>query len=338
VIRYGIAGLGYIGRTHLAAAAKVAGVRVVAACDQAAESIRPRFPELRVYPDAEELFSDSEIDAVIICVPTWLHERYTIAAAEAGKHVLCEKPFALDAAQASRMLAASRKSGAKLMIAQVLRFWPHYVRMVELVRSGAVGNVQSISAWRLAAYPSWSSWFRNPQQSGGCLLDLQIHDLDIVYWLLGAPEAVFTIAVRSAAGSPDHVFTTLRYRQQIAHIEASYLMPERWPFQTGMRVHGTEGCLAYSFAVEGNIQERAQAAHRFAIHRPNMDAGEIDVEPADPFVEQLRYFTRQLEEGGTPERCPPEDSLAVMRIAGASEVSASTGGFIDPSLAMHSMA
>jgi predicted dehydrogenase len=321
-------GLGYIGRTHLAAAAKVPGARVIAVCDQDASIRRQTYPELHVYSEACDLFADSDVDAVILCVPTWLHERYAIAAAEAGKHILCEKPFALDAAQATRMLEASFKSDVKLMIAQVLRFWPHYVRLVELVREGRIGSVKSISAWRLAAYPSWSSWFRNPEQSGGCLLDLQIHDLDLVYSMLGRPEAISASAVRSTTGNPDHVFTTLRYRDRIAHLEASYLMPKGWPFQTGIRVNGSEGCLAYSFSVEGNIQERAEAGHRFTLHQPERDRNEIEVEPADPFVEQLRYFTGQLEPGMKMNRCLPEDSLAVMRIADSCRQAVSTEGIV----------
>jgi hypothetical protein len=80
--------------------------------------------------------------------------------------------------------------------------------------------------------------------------------------------------------------------------------------------------------VEGNIQERAEAGHRFTLHQPERDRNEIEVEPADPFVEQLRYFTGQLEPGMKMNRCLPEDSLAVMRIADSCRQAVSTEGIV----------
>ncbi len=326
MIRLGIIGLGHIATTHLSAAEQIPDAAIVAATrSSSGEGVLVRYPRLQIYDRPADLLHDRSIDGVIICVPTFLHEEFVIAAARAGKHILCEKPFALDVPSAERMLQVVRAEGVTLMIAQVLRFWPEYVRVRETIQSGRIGEVQTVSAWRLATYPPWGSWFRDPAKSGGCLLDLQVHDIDFVHWLLGPPEIVSARGLRSATGSWDHVVTTLGYATSLAHIEASYLMPPGWPFRMGLRASGSTATIDYDWRVVGNIEERAAAERRVHLYEAGKAPFEVPVEKTDAYVEQLRYFARQVSLGLPPDLCPPEESLAVMRVMAACRESVEAG-------------
>jgi predicted dehydrogenase len=329
MLNLGIIGLGYMGRTHLGAAEKLDGVQVVAVADaRDPGAVRFRGQPIPVYGDASGLLRHEGLGAVAICVPTYLHEECVTAAAAAGKSILCEKPFALHAASAARMLRVAQVFGVRLMIAQVLRFWPHYVRLRQMVRSGEIGAVRTVSAWRLAEYPTWGAWFKDPSLSGGCILDLQVHDIDFVCWLLGAPAAVRSTGRRAPSGAIDHVFTELRYPETLVHIEASYMMPRGWPFRMGIRVNGDNGCLEYVFDVSGNVRERERAVNGLRLYRPDGTMTDIEVSAADSYEEQLRYFCAIAAGNEWPVVCPPEESLGVMRVVDACRESAEVDGAV----------
>jgi predicted dehydrogenase len=253
-----------------------------------------------------------------VAVPTFLHAECVIDVATAGCDILCEKPLALDAASAQKMVEATEGHAVILMVGQVLRFWPHYCRIKELIDRGTLGAIQSISAYRLSKFPPWSSWFADPQKSGGCLLDLQVHDVDFIHWLWGQPELVRTCGIRSEAGSWDHVWTTLVYPECVAHVEASYLMPPSWPFSSGIRLQGRQGCIEYTFGVHGNIEERAEGQHRFVLYGAEGAPTNLEVSTEDAFVNELRYFLDCVRSRQRPVLCPAEESLQVMRVMDAS--------------------
>ena len=328
MLNLGIAGMGYMGRVHLEASRQVPGVQVLAVATLEPEKIRATYPGLTIYPGYPELFRDGRLDAVIICLPTDLHEAATVKAAEHGRHILCEKPMGLDAASAQRMLQAAQAHGCILMVAHVLRFWPQYARIKELIEAGEVGSIRSVSAYRLSKFPDWSDWFRNPARSGGCLLDLQVHDVDFVHWILGHPQSVYTVGTRTSPGSWDHVHTTLNYPQAQATIEASSLMPSSWPFSTGIHVLGTAGALEYTFRVGANIQEREQASHFFRLYKSDGAVSEPSASTEDAFAAQLRYFAHCVAQRQPPHLCPPEETCQVMQVMTASRQSAESGRIV----------
>ena len=325
-MRLGLIGLGHIARTHLAAAAALSSVQIVAATrSRSAAATLAEYPHLRLFDAADALLDDPDLDGVIVCVPTFAHQEVVTAAARAGKHILCEKPIALDEAGAEHIVDAARKAGVTLMIGQVLRFWPEYVRLRELVQQGTIGDVRAVSAWRLAEYPPWSDWFRDPRKSGGCLLDLHIHDIDFLYSLCGLPKSVYARGIQSGSGSWDHVNSSLDFDQSTASVEGTYLMPPGWPFRMGLRVVGSMGALEFNWSVAGNVGERT-AALRGLTHYPHDGAPTaVLVENKDAYAEQLQYFAGQVESGLEPDRCPPLEAIVVMRIMAACRASIESG-------------
>jgi UDP-N-acetylglucosamine 3-dehydrogenase len=325
MIRLGIVGFGHIGRIHAEVAGHLPGAELAAIGTSRAEEVRRAHgPEAAVYNSYSEALQHPGLNAVVICVPTHLHEQFVMEALEQGLAVLCEKPFSLDVASSQRMLDAARRTQRCLMIAQVLRFWPPYVRIRQLIRDDAIGPIQAVAAYRLAQYPPWGHWFRDPAKSGGAMLDMQVHDADFVYWLLGSPQEVYAAGLQSQTGSWDQVMTLLRYANAVASMESTYLMPPSWPFACGIRVAGSRGCLEFSFRVAGNVEKRKEAESRLLLYANDGTVKEPAVANDDMYLAQLRYFVDCVVRNQSPDRCPPEETLEVMKIMSACRQSLST--------------
>lgn len=323
--RLGIVGFGHIGRIHFEAAGRISGAEVTAiASSRPDETRKVCGPNVAIYSSYPDIFQHAGLDAVVVCVPTYLHEQFVVEALNRDLAVLCEKPFALDLPSAQRMLDVAQKTQRCLMIAQVLRFWPPYARIKELVNEGCIGAVQAITAYRLAQYPPWGDWFRDPKKSGGAMLDMQIHDADFVYWLMGAPTEIYAAGVQSKTGSWDQATAVWRYPGAVATIDCTYLMPEGWPFSCGLRVSGSAGCLEFSFRVSGNVEKRDQAESNLALFTSGGAISRPAVADDDMYVAQLRYFLECVTRKQRPERCPPEESFEVLRLmrAGLQSLSA----------------
>jgi predicted dehydrogenase len=239
MINLGIVGMGYIGHVHREACRKISGAQVVVATREP-EKIRSTFRG-EIYPHYEELLQDNRLDAVIIGLPTDLHEKAVVMAAECGRHILCEKSMALNAASARGMIAAAQARERILMVAHVLRFWAQYARIKEMIHAGEIGSPISVTANRLSKFPPWTNWFRNAERSGGTLLDLQVHDVDVVHWILGHPRSVYTVGIESNSGCWDHIHTILTYPDAQASIEASSMMPESFPSAAAFLFWGRRG-------------------------------------------------------------------------------------------------
>ncbi|GMV24934.1 MAG: hypothetical protein AMXMBFR58_09650 [Phycisphaerae bacterium] len=205
----GIIGMGFMGQTHLAAfgAAAAKGLcRVVAVADQdpqrrtgrvtttgnLATGAAARVPlDLRSYAEPGELLADDEVGAVVICTPTDTHAELAALALRAGKHVLVEKPVALDVDSIRTVAAAAGSARRLCMPGMCMRFWPGWTWLKEAVESGRYGRVVSASFTRIGSRPTWApEFYLNPARSGGALFDLHVHDVDVVYWLFGAPSHV----------------------------------------------------------------------------------------------------------------------------------------------------
>ena len=153
-MRIGVLGSGFMGGTHARAYAKLPDVDVVAVSSLHRDKAEALAAEVgaRATTDNMAIIGDPSIEAISNTLPTHLHAEFTIAALEAGKHVLLEKPFALDVADCDRMIAAAQASGKMLVVAHVLRFWGAYVSLTEIVASGRLGRPMSAVASMVGDY------------------------------------------------------------------------------------------------------------------------------------------------------------------------------------------
>jgi predicted dehydrogenase len=147
------------------------------------------------YERLDDLLADPDIDLVDICSPTDLHPVTAIRALQSGKHVLVEKPLALDLKDAGDMLAAAGKAGKLLMVAHVLPFFPEFAYAAEAVRGGKWGRMLGAHFKRVISRPDWSAEIGDAAKNGGPAVDLHIHDTHFIGLLCGMPKHVFSSGI-----------------------------------------------------------------------------------------------------------------------------------------------
>ena len=195
-LRAGIIGCGGIAQEGHIPSLLAAGVEIGAVCDSneaRAREVGETFGVAAVYTDYAQLLARSDLDLVTIGLPNALHEPAAVAALEAGKHVLCEKPMSVDSAGAEAMVAAARASGRLLSVNQHMRFDRTTLALRDAVASGTLGNVYlaDVRMIRQNGIPGYGSWFTNRDLAGhGALFDIGVHMLDLALFVLGFPEVV----------------------------------------------------------------------------------------------------------------------------------------------------
>jgi predicted dehydrogenase len=299
-------GAGYIGKVHVQSYQKIPGVRLTAVADFSQE----KAAELAAvqggkgYGDYRKMIEAERPDFIDVCLPTRLHREGVTTALESGCHVIVEKPFALDLEAIDAMNAAAQRSRNRLMVAHVCRFMPQYIYTHRIIREKSLGNPLVFNCWRNSETPNWSydGWLLNQSLSGGTIMDLSIHDIDIANWFFGIPnEFRATESFLQGKDGPSHVVSSLRYSNGVrACIEAGHLMPKGYPFTTGYRLLFDGG------VIEWNSREASPPVLRvFTDDREQ----KIDLSGlpcltpkeanglADPYAEELAHFTGCLVSG-----------------------------------------
>jgi predicted dehydrogenase len=194
-VRVGVIGVG-MGRNHAIRFRDCAEAELAALCDLDAHRLAEVAAEsgaARTYERWEDLVADPEIDAVSVVLPNALHGPATIHALEAGKHVLCEKPLAMNAAEGQEMVDTARRVNRKLMVHFNVRFTPTAAAVKRAVDEGHLGPIYYVrSIWnRRRGIPRLGGWFtQRSHAGGGVLIDLGVHRLDLALWILGYPKPV----------------------------------------------------------------------------------------------------------------------------------------------------
>ena len=212
-LKIGIIGVGNIAGCHINGYRKCENAELVAFCDINRETLERRGKEFgitKLYTDAAEMLREvPELDAVSVCTWNNAHAPCAILALEAGKHVLVEKPMALTAAQAQSMVDASKKSGARIMIGFVRRFGNDCDVVKDFIANGDLGELYYAKATYLRRNGNPGGWFGDKSRSGGGpLIDLGVHVIDLVRYLMGNPKAVsvYGATFRKLGNRPDVKF------------------------------------------------------------------------------------------------------------------------------------
>jgi predicted dehydrogenase len=294
-MRLAVVGLGFMGGVHIKALVSVEGVELGAVVSR-------RAPEGsgKHYAALEDALGDPEIDAVDLCLPTDMHESAAIAALEAGKHVLVEKPMALSVESCRRMMEAAERAKKVLMVAQVLRFFPAYKELQRVVDTGELGSIRSASFRRRCARPRWSEWITDRSRSGGGGFDLLIHDVDMSLRLFGAPGAISATGYEDAGNGIDVIGARLHYDGFVAEIGGGWMGAGKFPFAMEFTVLGDEGVLEYN--------SESRPLKRYG------SGEEVALEQVDGYAAEIGYFAECCREGKQPELCTPESSTEAVRL------------------------
>lgn len=320
MVRIGILGAGFMGRTHLDAYLNIEKAKVIAVADRnldKADALASK-AGCKAMTDLEKLVRAREIDLVDIALPTPNHKRYAIQALEAGKHVIVEKPLALRLKDADEIIAVADRLDRFLMIAHVLRFWPEYSKIQEILTGGILGKPLEATTYRLAGPPHWATWFHDHNKSGGAPVDLQIHDLDVLNWYFGRPLSITSSGVRAKTGAWEHVTSLIKYPGVYANVESGYMFPRGFPFTSGIRILCEGGAIEYHFRAGGASFEQGQTVSYFFIYQDDRPGERVEIEVRNPFRCELAYFVDCVDSGIFPEILTPDDARLALQTSLAS--------------------
>ena len=345
MLRIASAGFGFMGRMHYKCFNALEGAEVVAICDanprieedtkravgNVGKTEEPiDFSSFELYTDFAKMLKEAKLDAVSITLPTYLHADFSIKALQAGLHVLCEKPMALNVQDCERMIAEAKRSGKVLQIGHCVRFWPEYAKAKEIVDSGKYGRVIAATFQRLGAVPTWSidNWFLDGKRSGGMALDLHIHDTDFVQYLFGMPHAVCSFgATRPGGGSPSrsgkspsgeliHIVTQYLYDDnKVVTGEGGWAMTPGFGFEMSFNIVLEKATLVYDLTREP----------AFKICPADREAYTPEVEKNDGWFLEIDHFAKAISGEKVKPITTLEESLNSVKIVEAEKESARKG-------------
>ena len=198
MLKVGLIGCGFMGGMHSACYKEIDGVEVVAVADIRAEKAEEiaKVHNAVIFNNGEDLINNAAVDIVDICLPTFLHTSHAVMAMEKGKNVFIEKPVCLTNEEGKLLLETQNKTGAKVQVGQVIRLWDEYKWLKGVYDKKEYGEVKTAVFKRLSSTPTWGwdNWLHKAECSGSMALDLHIHDVDFMRYMMGEPDSFYSKA------------------------------------------------------------------------------------------------------------------------------------------------
>lgn len=266
----------------------------------------------RAYGSYEELLADPSIEAVYIPLPNHLHLEWTAAAARAGKHVLCEKPIAMTSDEARQMIDVCRSEQVLLMEAFMYRLHPMWLQVVELIESGAIGQLRSVQT-TFSYFNDDPTNIRNiPEVGGGSLFDIGCYAVNAARFLFNAePTGAKGVVLRDTKLGTD-IVTSALLDFGVGH--SSFVCSTQMEDDQRVVIHGTEGRIVVE--IPFNIpSDRPTRVLEISGGNPPVEPGVVvhEIDTADPYAVEADAFSRAIRTGA-PAPVPPEDAVANMEV------------------------
>jgi predicted dehydrogenase len=312
-LRWGVLGAANIARKKVLPAIQASNngrVVGVASRDRSrAEELAKAANIPQVFDDYTALLNSSEIDAVYIPLPNSEHHRWTIAAAEAGKHILCEKPLALNAQEAEEMVQAAERAGVTLAEAFMYRHHPLVKDVLDLLHHGAIGELRMVRSTFSFGLVSDANIRLSKELGGGGLMDVGCYGVNLARLVAGAePSAVTAVAVPGSSGVDESFIGVMRFPDGVvAEIDVSL----RAAGDTRYELIGTTGWIS----VRQGFRPEADEEGEIQLHQSG-DVSRIFTDVVDQYQLMVEEFGRAVLEG-RPLRFPAEDAVANMRVIDA---------------------
>lgn len=350
-LKIAIVGCGGIANgKHMPSLSMLPEVEMVAFCDIIEERAKKAASDYGVKnslvcTDYREIASDPQIDVVHVCTPNRSHSFISVACLEAGKHVMCEKPMAINAEEAKKMLQAAKKSGKKLTIGYNNRFRPDSLYLKQICTDGELGDIYFAKAHaiRRRAVPTWGVFLNEFEQGGGPLIDIGTHALDLTLWLMDNYE------VKSVMGS---VYHKLNKKENAANAWGSWdtskftvedsafgyitmkngatiILESSWALNTldigeaQATLCGTEG----GADMKAGLRINGEKHSRTYTTKPDLDAGGVafyEGRSEDPSAKEARMWVENILNDTEP-MVKPHEALVVTEVLEAIYESAKTG-------------
>ncbi|GEC91582.1 Gfo/Idh/MocA family protein [Brevibacillus brevis] len=255
MIHFAIVGCGHISKKHIEAIENVENAKLVTVCDTSVERLQETCEKYQVngYKDLGEMLDNQpEIDVVCICVPSGLHAKLAIQAANAKKHLIVEKPIALTIQDAETIVQACKDNGVKLSVVHPNRFRPAIMALKKAMTTGQFGKISHANAtlrWnRNQAYYDQAAWRGTKEMDGGVLMNQAIHNLDLLLWLMGPVEEVqgYSATRLRNIEAEDVAAATVRFQNGALGIieAAATIFPKN--FEESLSIFGESGTAVVS--------------------------------------------------------------------------------------------
>lgn len=330
-----LVGLGFMGTMHAQVYARLKEARLAGVVDLDTRKARADLVKLGlkapVFASLAGALEASDATAVDICLPTDLHAEFALEAIGAGKHVFCEKPFALAVADARRVEALARRRKVFVQVGQCIRFWPEYMAFEKFVKAGKAGRLLSLSLQRRAGRPAYSTgdWLNDAARSGGAALDLHIHDTDFVHHLLGPPAAVTSAGTKDPTGW-SHIFTTYHFKDVAVTGEGGWNYPVNWGFRMAFQAVFENGAVEFDSGASPTLVATVGKGARKPLAFRTPGAGESqtgagNLSSLGGYYNELAAFVHCLETGTPPAIATARQATQSLSCTLAEIQSAATG-------------
>ncbi|TXT57968.1 MAG: Oxidoreductase domain-containing protein [Promethearchaeota archaeon] len=328
VIKYGIVGLGGAWMFHSAGARENKKIKFTSAFDIDQKKLKKiaRIYKMDTFTDYQK-FLQSDIDAVLIMVPHYLHEQMVVQAAEAGKHVLCEKPMARTLEECDHMIAVTKKAGVKFMIAENHRFLPAHQYIVDAIQKGWIGRIFLIRAYEgvneIAGLMNPTLWKGEIDRAGGgALMDMAVHKYATLNWIINdTVESAYTWITKQCTNlqqkAEDNAMSFLEYRNgTIANVTVSFTVVT--PPTNSLEIYGTEGTILENHMwpnpVKINSTHKDLGENRNRWYKPDIEHGRFPKYYEISARIEDNYFTECILNDEEPEFTPQQSREAVATV------------------------
>jgi predicted dehydrogenase len=311
--KVGIAGVGFMGWIHYLAYQQRDDIQLAAICTRNEQklagdwsSIKGNFgpqadqvdvSSLACYSNVSDMLADPELDLIDICLPPDMHLPVALEALEAGKHVFCEKPLALEPEHCDQLVTAAAAADRLLLVGHVLPFLPEYMFLREAIADGRYGALLGGHFDRVISDPEWLPDFYDPQRVGGPLIDLHVHDAHLIRLLLGMPtEVVSRGRMRGEVVEYCQSLFTFADESLVVSSTSGVIQQQGRGFMHGYEVHFEQATLQFRFSAladEPELSPLKVLTSDGQVERPELGDGDMIV----AFAAEIAEVTASLAAG-----------------------------------------
>ena len=299
------------------------------------KEISEKYGKVKYYTNEDDLINDSQVEVVYIATPTYLHHQQTLKAARARKHILCEKPMAMNLQQAEEMIKVCQKNRVKLTLGYMMRYHSHHRRIKELIDGGKLGTLVMGRAQLTCWYPPIEGAWRQKIElgGGGSLIDMGTHCIDLLEMFMGKAREVFCYTERLVQNYEveDTAVVLLKFESGAVGVVDSHFNVPDVASENRLEIYGSKGSILARGTIGqdstgymvGRIQEEV-GGYQAEQRRQEIKEEEIKVEPVNIYQAEIEDFSRCILEDKEPS-FSPELGFRNLKIVLAAYESAKTG-------------
>jgi len=325
MIRVGLIGAGFMGGMHLACYQALAGegIKITAIADLVDEKAKAAIEKTGAirYANGMELIEKADVDAIDICLPTYLHTKHAVAAMRKGKAVFIEKPVCINEQEAKLLLDVEKETKVPVMVGQCLRLWSEYAWLKETIDKKVYGDIVSGVFKRISPAPTWAwdNWLHKPECSGTVALDMHIHDVDFIRYILGEPKDMSVVASRDQAGVIQQMFTTYSFDKALVSAEVCWDYPAAFPFCMEYRVKLEKATAVFNSSLNPSLVVYLQSGGSIVPELEKEYEGENNLggnlSSLGGYFNELKHFTQRVREKKPIDVAPLIEGVQSVRLA-----------------------